>query len=160
VGLFGPEPAVAEPATTYLRLALWGVVPLLVMTYAAASLGAAAVATHQLAMTVRTFLAFALDALAIAVQALTGRSLGAGDVAGTAPSPLAWCAGAWSAVWSPAWRCQPPPSFLGSLFTTDPQVRHLRGVVLVVAAVRGPPAAGTAAHGARPPPTGSSNRAQ
>ena len=37
----------------------------------------------QLAMTIWTFLAFVLDAIAIAAQAITGRSLGAGDVAGT-----------------------------------------------------------------------------
>ena len=55
---------------------------LLVMTYGAAGLGATAVATHQLAMTIWTFLAFALDAMAIAAQAITGRYLGAGDVAG------------------------------------------------------------------------------
>jgi len=43
-------------------------------------------ATHQLAMTVWTFLAFVLDAIAIAAQAITGRSLGAGDVTGTRAS--------------------------------------------------------------------------
>ena len=42
-------------------------------------------AAHQLAMTPWTFLAFALDAIAIAAQALTGRSLGAGDVAAPVP---------------------------------------------------------------------------
>ena len=40
-------------------------------------------ATHQLAMTIWGFLAFALDAIAIAAQAITGRYLGAGDVTGT-----------------------------------------------------------------------------
>ncbi|MGZ4473661.1 MAG: MATE family efflux transporter, partial [Nocardioidaceae bacterium] len=49
---------------------------LLVATYGAAGLGATAVATHQLAMTLWTFLAFALDAIAIAAQAITGRHLG------------------------------------------------------------------------------------
>ena len=38
-------------------------------------------AAHQLAMTVFTFLAFALDALAIAAQALIGKELGAGNPA-------------------------------------------------------------------------------
>jgi putative MATE family efflux protein len=38
-------------------------------------------AAHQLAMTVFTFLAFALDALAIAAQALIGKELGAGHAA-------------------------------------------------------------------------------
>ena len=52
-------------------------------TYGAAARSAAtAVATHQLASTIWTFLAFALDAIAIAAQAITGRYLGAGDVAG------------------------------------------------------------------------------
>ena len=37
------------------------------------------VATHQLAFTIWSFLAFALDAIAIAAQAITGRYLGAGD---------------------------------------------------------------------------------
>jgi len=39
--------------------------------------GPANLAAHQLAMTVFTFLAFALDALAIAAQALIGKELGA-----------------------------------------------------------------------------------
>ena len=38
-------------------------------------------AAHQLAMTIFSFLAFALDALAIAAQALIGKELGAGNVA-------------------------------------------------------------------------------
>src|SRR4051794_6012790 len=56
---------------------------LLVMTYAAASLGDADLATMQLALTIWTFLAFTLDAVAIAAQAITGRYLGAGDAVGT-----------------------------------------------------------------------------
>ena len=58
---------------------------LLVTTYAVASGSGVTrtldVATHQLAMTIWTFLAFVLDAIAIAAQAITGRYLGAGDVA-------------------------------------------------------------------------------
>ena len=45
--------------------------------------GGADLAAHQLALTIWTFLAFALDAIAIAAQAITGRALGAGDVEGT-----------------------------------------------------------------------------
>ncbi|AXG14897.1 MATE family efflux transporter [Intrasporangium calvum] len=52
---------------------------LLVTTWAAASLGDVPLAAHQVALTVWSFLAFALDALAIAAQAIVGRSLGAGD---------------------------------------------------------------------------------
>ena len=53
---------------------------LLVTTWVAAGLGDVPLAAHQVAATVWSFLAFALDALAIAAQALTGKALGAGDV--------------------------------------------------------------------------------
>ncbi|MCC9173998.1 MATE family efflux transporter [Arthrobacter sp. zg-Y179] len=43
--------------------------------------GPESLAAHQLVMTVFTFLAFALDALAIAAQAMIGKELGAGDTA-------------------------------------------------------------------------------
>lgn len=72
-----------------LRAALDGV-PLIVRTVAlraillltvwvAAGLGAVPLAAHQVAFTIWSFLTFALDALAIAAQALTGKALGAGD---------------------------------------------------------------------------------
>ncbi|MBA2559198.1 MAG: MATE family efflux transporter, partial [Propionibacteriales bacterium] len=55
----------------------------LVLTfYVAASISTVAVASHQVALTVWTFLAFVLDAIAIAGQAITGRLLGAGDATG------------------------------------------------------------------------------
>lgn len=54
-----------------------------VTTVAAARSGDTALAAHQVVATVWTALALGLDALAIAGQALTGRTLGAGDVAGT-----------------------------------------------------------------------------
>jgi putative MATE family efflux protein len=53
---------------------------LLVTTWVAAGLGDVPLAAHQVAATVWSFLVFALDALAIAAQALTGKALGAGDV--------------------------------------------------------------------------------
>lgn len=56
---------------------------LLVTTYVAAKQGDVALAAHQVVAAIWAFLAFALDAVAIAAQALTGRALGAGDVAGT-----------------------------------------------------------------------------
>jgi putative MATE family efflux protein len=52
---------------------------LLLTTWVAASMGDVTLAAHQVAMTIWSFLAFALDALAIAAQAITGRALGAGD---------------------------------------------------------------------------------
>jgi putative MATE family efflux protein len=108
---------------------------LLVMTYGAAALGATSLATHQLASTLWTFLAFALDAIAIAAQAITGRYLGAGDVARarSVTRRMIWwgvvsglVTGLLLAVASP---------FLGVLFTDDPAVHDLLWPVLLVAAV-------------------------
>lgn len=55
----------------------------LLATVVAATFGDAPLAAHQIAGNVVLFTAFALDALAIAGQTLTGRSLGAGDAATT-----------------------------------------------------------------------------
>ena len=52
---------------------------LLLTTTVAARLGDTEVAAHQVALTIWTFLGFALDAIAIAGQAIIGRYLGAGD---------------------------------------------------------------------------------
>jgi putative MATE family efflux protein len=108
---------------------------LLVMTYGAASLGATAVATHQLAITIWTFLAFALDAVAIAAQAITGRTLGAGDLATTRAATdrmVRW--GVVGGVVTGLALAATAPG-LGALFTEDPAVRDLLWPVLVVAAV-------------------------
>ncbi|WP_338073806.1 MATE family efflux transporter [Kineococcus siccus] len=59
---------------------------LLLTTAVAAAQGDASVAAHQVAMTVWTTTALALDALAIAAQALVGRALGAADVEGVRAS--------------------------------------------------------------------------
>ena len=53
---------------------------LLLTTWVAAGLGDVPLAAYQVTATIWTFLAFALDALAIAAQAITGRTLGAGEV--------------------------------------------------------------------------------
>lgn len=53
---------------------------LLLATFIAASQGDDVLAGHQIVSAVVTFLAFALDALAIAAQTLIGNSLGAGDI--------------------------------------------------------------------------------
>ncbi|WP_332644600.1 MATE family efflux transporter [Aeromicrobium sp.] len=52
-------------------------------TLVAARLGDVPLAANQVAAAIVTFLAFGLDAIAIAGQTLTGRTLGAGDAAGT-----------------------------------------------------------------------------
>jgi putative MATE family efflux protein len=108
---------------------------LLAMTYGAAALGSTAVATHQLALTVWTFLAFALDAIAIAAQAIVGRTLGAGAV-GEARAVTARMVGwgiAGGVLTGVALAAAAP--VLGVLFTGDPAVRDLLRPVLLVAAV-------------------------
>jgi len=117
---------------------------LLVTTYAVtvgATDRALSLATHQVAITLWTFLAFVLDAIAIAAQAITGRYLGAGDVAGTRAVTrrmVQWgvaggvVCGALLAVAAP---------LLGPLFSGDGSVQALLVPVLVVAAL-GQPVAG------------------
>ena len=111
---------------------------LLVMTYAAARLGETDLATMQLALTIWTFLAFTLDAVAIAAQAITGRYLGAADADGARAvtrrmERWGWLSGVVTglvlAALSPV---------LGGLFTEDPAVLDLLVPVLLVAALAQP----------------------
>lgn len=106
----------------------------LVTAYGAARLGSVDLATHQLAITLWTFLAFALDAIAIAAQAITGRYLGAGDVATTravTDRMVVWGLGG-GVVTGVALAATAP--FLGYLFTSDDAVRDALVPVLLVAA--------------------------
>jgi putative MATE family efflux protein len=108
---------------------------LLVMTYGATTLGEHPLAAMQVAMTIWAFLAFTLDAIAIAAQAITGRYLGAGDVMGTRAVTrrmLRW--GLVSGVVTGAGLAVAAP-FLGPLFTGDERVQALLVPVLLVGAV-------------------------
>lgn len=111
---------------------------LLIGAVAATRIGDTEIASHQVAWQIWTFLAFALDALAIAAQAIVGRALGAGDVAGARSATrrmLAWSVwtGAAFAVVIVAAR----PLYI-PLFTGDPAVRDLLGLVLIAAAALQP----------------------
>jgi putative MATE family efflux protein len=111
---------------------------LLVMTYAAARLGEDDLATMQLALTIWTFLAFTLDAVAIAAQAITGRYLGAADVEGTRAvtqrmERWGWVSGIVTGLLLAA-----VSSVLGRLFTSDGAVLDLLVPVLLVAALAQP----------------------
>jgi putative MATE family efflux protein len=99
------------------------------------------VATHQLAFTIWSFLAFGLDAIAIAAQAITGRYLGAGDRPGTraVTGRMIWW-GAVSGVATGVALAAVSP-FLGPLFSGDPEVQALLVPVLLVTAA-GQPIAG------------------
>ncbi|GEP40491.1 MATE family efflux transporter [Nocardioides psychrotolerans] len=114
---------------------------LLVTTYAVTigvGSGAVELATHQLALTLWTFLAFLLDAIAIAAQAITGRYLGAGDVVGTRAVTrrmVQW--GVVSGIVTGLLLAAASP-VLGPLFTDDPEVQRLLVPVLLVAALAQP----------------------
>jgi MATE family, multidrug efflux pump len=111
---------------------------LLLVTVVAAGISTVSIAAHQVAFTVWTFLAFALDAIAIAGQAITGRLLGAGDAAAARAATrrmLRWgvlvgvVLGLLLALVRP---------IVVPLFTPDQQVQHLLSAVLLVAAVQQP----------------------
>jgi putative MATE family efflux protein len=110
-------------------------VALLVMAYVATAQGTRSVAAHQVAFTIWSFLALALDAVAIAGQAIVGRYLGAGDVDGARAATrrmLEWglAAGVLLGLLVVSLRFAYVP-----LFTEDSAVRALLGSVLVVAAL-------------------------
>ncbi|MFF0339271.1 MATE family efflux transporter [Kribbella sp. NPDC004875] len=110
-------------------------VAIILLTFVATALGTTSVAAHQVAFTLWSFLALALDAIAIAAQALTGRALGAGDVAGTRAITRRMM---WWGLFS---------GLIGGLalwglrdlyvpwFTTDPEVRRTLAAVLIVSAL-------------------------
>ncbi|WP_238156758.1 MATE family efflux transporter [Kribbella sp. VKM Ac-2571] len=108
---------------------------IVLLTFVATALGTTSVAAHQVAFTLWSFLALALDAIAIAAQALTGRALGAGDVAGTRAITRRMM---WWGLFS---------GLIGGLalwglrdvyvpwFTSDPEVRRTLAAILIVSAV-------------------------
>lgn len=76
---------------------------LLIATAVAARLGDTDIAAHQIILTVWSLLAFALDAIAIAGQAIIGRYLGAGDAEGARAACRRMIEWGWPAVSS--WGC-------------------------------------------------------
>ena len=111
---------------------------LLIATAVAARLGNTSIAAHQIAMSLWSFLAFALDAIAIAGQALIGRALGAGDAAGARAATrrmVEWGVGA--GVVLGALLIMAQPLYL-PLFTNDPAVQGQLLPVLVVAGAMQP----------------------
>jgi putative MATE family efflux protein len=113
-------------------------VALLITTYVAATISTPAIAAHQVAFTVWSFLAFALDAIAIAGQALTGRLLGAGDAAGarSATRRMIW----WGVVCGMAFGGLVIASrpLVVTLFTSDSTVQNHLWTVLLIVAVNQP----------------------
>ncbi|WP_375424313.1 MATE family efflux transporter [uncultured Friedmanniella sp.] len=104
-------------------------------TVVAATAGTVGLAAHQVVLSLWVLLAFALDAVAIAGQALIGRALGAGEVAlGRALTRrmLLWGVLAGLAFGLTVWLTRP---FSVGLFSPDPGVQQLVGRVLLVVAV-------------------------
>jgi putative MATE family efflux protein len=137
--LAGVRMAAFAGASLVLRtLALQAV--LVLMTAIAARQGAAAIAAHQVAIRVWNLFVFALDAIAIAGQAITGRYLGAGDVAGAQAATrrmIAWGA-AYGMLFSALLLAIRP--LLPAAFGLAPQVRQLLLAVLLVVIVQQPAA--------------------
>lgn len=137
------ERAVIRPRLAGVVAAAGGGVPLLIRTLAlrailllttwvAAGLGDVPLAAHQVAATIWTFQAFALDALAIAAQAVTGTELGAGNAAGVRRATslmLAWGAGAGAVV---GLLLVAAHLLVAPLFTADPAVQGALSAAVVV----------------------------
>jgi putative MATE family efflux protein len=111
---------------------------LMIATAVAARLGDADIAAHQIALTLWSFLAFALDAIAIAGQAIIGRYLGAGDGEGARAAcrrMVQW--GAVSGVALGVVVAAARPLFM-PLFTSDGAVIAALAPALLVVAVTQP----------------------
>ena len=121
--------------TLTLRIAI------LATVLVATAQGTANLAAHQLAMTIFSFLAFALDALAIAAQALIGKELGASNAVRArllTGTMVRWGLG-FGAVTGLLLALAAP--WAGALFTSDPEVQRVLALALWVLAA-GQPLAG------------------
>jgi putative MATE family efflux protein len=113
-------------------------VALTATTAMAARVGTDAVAAHQIAFQIWTFLALSLDAIAIAAQAMVGRLLGAGDAFGARRATqrmLEWgvLVGALLGFALVATR-----GWIVPLFTSDAAVRGITEDLLVIVALMQP----------------------
>lgn len=111
---------------------------LVLTTWVAAGLGDVPLAAHQVALTIWSFLAFALDAIAIAAQAIVGRHLGAGDVdrvRSTTALMIRWglLAGVVLGLLVLGLR-----TVLPGLFTSDPSVRAVLATTLLIVGLHQP----------------------
>ena len=143
------EHAPLRPDRRGIRAAGAASVPLLVRTltlrtallaasYVATAQGDVALASHQVAFAIWNLLALALDALAIAGQAIVGRYLGASDVSGARAATrrmVEW--GVLGGILAGVLVVLGRPAYV-PLFSTDPDVRRLLASVLLVVAAMQP----------------------
>jgi len=135
----GITSAASAGASLVLRtLALQAV--LVLMTAIAARQSDAAIAAHQVAMRIWNVFVMALDAIAIAAQAITGRQLGSGDADAARAATrrmIGWGAG-YGALFSLLLIAIRPA--LPGLFGVSPEVRGLLLNVLLVVIIQQPAA--------------------
>jgi putative MATE family efflux protein len=107
-------------------------------TAVAARIGTVELAAYQVAFEIWSFLAFALDAVAIAGQAMVGRSLGAGD--GNAARGAGWRMIEWGVALGVVYSALMliGRTALPHLFTNDPEVVQLTAFALIWVAVLQP----------------------
>ncbi len=137
--LAGVRSAAFAGASLVLRTLALQAVPV-VMTAIAARQGDAALAANQVAMRVWNLFVLALDAIAIAGQAITGRYLGAGDVAAARAATrrmIVWGA-VYGVIFSAVLLAIRPA--LPPLFGLAPDVRRLLLAVVLVVIVQQPAA--------------------
>ncbi|MFJ8154645.1 MATE family efflux transporter [Streptomyces sp. NPDC094468] len=111
---------------------------LMIATAVAARLGDADIAAHQIVLSLWSLLAFALDAIAIAGQAIIGRYLGAGDTAGAREAcrrMVQW--GIATGVVLGLLVVAARPFFL-PLFSSDPTVKDIALPALLIVALSQP----------------------
>ncbi|WP_019631637.1 MATE family efflux transporter [Actinomadura atramentaria] len=133
----GLRTAATAGVALLLRTAALRVV-LVVGTSVAARMGDPQLAAYQVGFQVWTLLTFALDAIAIAGQAITGRCLGAADAAGARAATrrmAAWGVGCGIAFALLVLAARP---LLPGLFSADADVRHLLFSSLLVVALLQP----------------------
>ncbi len=113
-------------------------VAIIVTTMVAATQGTTSLAAHQVVMSLWSFLALGLDAVAIAAQALTGKALGEGDAEAARALTrrmLTWGLLAGAAIGVVVLLVH---AVAGSAFSPDPAVRAAVGAVLLVVAAAQP----------------------
>ncbi|WP_229052156.1 MATE family efflux transporter [Aeromicrobium sp. Leaf350] len=131
----GPVLAAARAGVPLLLRTATLRVAVLLATAVAATFGDASLAAYQVTAIVVTFCAFALDAIAIAGQTLTGRALGAGDAALTRSLTAQMVRWGWGlgAVIGLVLAALTP--WLPAAFTSDPAVVDVLVPALLAAAV-------------------------
>lgn len=111
---------------------------LLVTTWVAAGLGDVPLAAYQVSATIWSFLVFALDAIAIAAQAITGRTLGEGDVVRTRSATTLMVRWGVIAGFTLGIVLLLLRTVLPDLFTSDPAVQAAITAALVIVALSQP----------------------